>query len=137
MKTTPTDSSNVLTNSAHEYFVQNLANGMDASEAYLKAFPKGKKRSSHKSASRLLRRPEVAARLEHLKRCNADLSQWQRADSMDILKSIALDDRKKDCDRINAVQILNNMCGYSEPEKKSLTLTNIFQFVSPDRGIKE
>lgn len=130
------DEKTPLRNSAHEYFVQNMANGLAPGDAYMAAFPKGKKRNSHKSASRLLRRADVTIRLEYLKRCNAEISQWKRSDSMDILKAIAIDDRKKDSDRINAVHILNNMCGFSEPEKQVISQTNIFQFVSPDQGVE-
>ncbi|MBO4631382.1 MAG: hypothetical protein J5858_05620 [Lentisphaeria bacterium] len=125
-----------LSNSAHEKFAQNVANGMHARDAYLQVFPNGKKRNANKSASRLMHRPEIVSRLDYLKRCNAELSMWTRADSMEILRNIAENPHKKDCDRINAVNILNQMCGFTEPEKKIIAQNTFFQFISPDRGIK-
>ena len=125
-----------LANTAHERFAQNIASGMPAKEAYLDVFRNCKKKSALKSASRLLHRPEIIERLSFLKRKNADISMWDRADSMEILRSIAENEEKRDCDRINAVNILNQMCGYSEPKQTQVT-TTIFQFISPDRGIKE
>ena len=124
-----------LSNSAHEAFIQNVAAGMHAKDAYIKVFPNTKKRNANKSASRLMHRPEVIARVDYLKRCNAELSMWTRSDAMDILRQIAENPGKKDCDRINAVNLLNQMCGFSEPEKKIIAQTTFFQFISPDKGI--
>ena len=54
--------------------------------------------------------------------------------AMDILRSIAENPEKSDRDRINAVSILNQMCGFTEPEKKIISQTTFFQFISPDKG---
>ena len=126
-----------LINSAHEAFVQHIANGMHAKDAYIQVFPNTKKRNANKSASRLMHRPEVIARVDYLKRCNAELSKWTRSDAMDILRNIAENPAKKDCDRINAVNLLNQMCGFTEPEKKIIAQTTFFQFISPDKGIPQ
>ena len=126
-----------LTNSAHEAFAQNVAGGMHAKDAYIQVFPNTKKRNANKSASRLMHRAEIIARLDYLKRCNAELSMWTRSDAMDILRSIAENPKKEDRDRINAVNLLNQMCGFTEPEKKIISQTTFFQFISPDKGIPQ
>ena len=81
-------------------------------------------------------RPHVAARLDYLKQCNAESSQWTRTEAMDILRQIAENPNKQDRDRINAVNLLNQMCGFTEPEKKIISQNTFFQFISPDGAIK-
>ena len=124
-----------LSNPDHERFIQNVANGMQPADAYLTIYT-CKKRNAHKSASRLMQRPEIRDRLRHLQTCNAEVSMWKRSDAMDILRQIAENPNKKDCDRINAVNLLNQMCGYTEPEQKKMVQQNFFQFLSADKGIK-
>ena len=92
-----------LQNPDHERFIQNVANGMQPADAYLSIYT-CKKRNAHKSASRLMQRPEIRDRLRHLQTCNAEVSMWKRSDAMDILRQIAENPNKKDCDRINAVK---------------------------------
>ena len=127
---------NPLQNPRHEKIVQQIVSGVAPHTAYLEAFPDVRKSSARSSVSRLLLRPQVAARLNYLKQCNAETSQWTRAEAMDILRNIAQDPDKADRDRINAVNILNQMCGFTEPERKSVEQTNVFQFISPDCGVK-
>ena len=123
-----------LSNSDHEQFVLNVAAGMPHNDAYRKVYPNCRKRNANKGAYRLLHRSEIAARLDYLKRCNAESSQWTREDAMEILRNIAENPDKEDRDRINAVNLLNQMCGYAEPAKPQIAAQTVFQFISPDRG---
>ena len=123
-----------LPNSDHEQFALNVASGMSHRDAYVKVYPNCRKIHANRCANRLMHRPEVAARLDYLKRCNAESSQWTREDAMEILRGIAENPDKEDRDRINAVNLLNQMCGYSEPAKPTFAAQTVFQFISPDRG---
>ena len=130
------ESSNPLPNPRHEKIVQQIVSGVAPHTAYLSAFPDVRKSSARSAVSRLLLRPHVAARLDYLKQCNAESSQWTRTEAMDILRQIAENPNKQDRDRINAVNLLNQMCGFTEPEKKIISQTTFFQFISPDGAIK-
>ena len=125
-----------LPNSRHEMIVQAIASGAQPHTAYMSAFPDSRNSSARSSVSRLLVRPEVSARLDYLKQCNAETSQWTRAEAMDILRNIAEDSERAARDRINAVDLLNQMCGFTEPPEKKVVSQTVFQFISPDGGIK-
>ena len=130
------ESSNPLPNPLHEMIVQKIVSGTPPHLAYLAAFPNVRKSSARSAVSRLLLRPQVYARLDYLKQCNAESSQWTRTQAMDILRNIAENPEKSDRDRINAVNLLNQMCGFTEPEKKIISQTTFFQFISPDGAMK-
>ena len=125
-----------LPNSRHEKIVQAIASGTQPHTAYMAAFPDSRNSSARSSVSRLLVRPEVSARLDYLKQCNAETSQWTRAEAMDILRNIAEDSERAARDRINAVDLLNQMCGFTEPPEKKVVSQTVFQFISPDGGMK-
>ena len=127
---------NPLPNVRHEKIVQQIASGTPPHTAYLSAFPDVRKSSARSAVSRLLLRPQVSARLDYLKQCNAETAQWTRAEAMDILRNIAENPEKVDRDRINAVNLLNQMCGFTEPPEKKVVSQTFFQFISPDGGIK-
>ena len=125
-----------LPNPRHEKVVQQIVSGASPHNAYIDAFPNVSKSSARSCVSRLLLRPQVAARLDYLKQCNAETSQWSRAEAMDILRNIAENPDKEDRDRINAVNIRNQMCGFTEPPEKKVVAQTFFQFISPDKGEK-
>ena len=126
-----------LKNSIHEKFAQAVVSGIPLRDAYMQCYPASSKKSAGPGANRLIKKLSVQKRIDFLKQQNAEISAWTRSDSMTVLMSIAKNPNKKDNDRISAVDLLNRMLGYSEPDQKLNIQQNIFQFLSPDRGKKE
>lgn len=105
-----------------EAFAQAVADGLNQSDAYRKAYDASKMSEQviHNKAS-LLIKGEVGVRVESLKQAIADKQLWTREDSVRTLKSV-IDDAERGGDKVSAVKELNAMHGYNAAIKTETTL---------------
>lgn len=95
-----------------------------ASEAYRVAYDsRAKVESVNVEASRMLKDPRIALRVQELREALEEKSLWKRLDSIKTLASIAdgTDPEAKPSDRVNAVKALNMMHGWDAPSKLDVT----------------
>lgn len=100
-----------------EKFAQCVADGMSQADAYRTAFdvkPTTKPESVQQSASRLMADPKVSSRVDQLHKQLSDISVWDRADSVEVLASIARGIESTNMERISSVKELNAMHGFNK-----------------------
>jgi phage terminase small subunit len=89
----------------------------NASEAYRQAYSsKAKQQSVAVEACKLLSSPNVALRVDQLRKELEEASMWSRVDSLKVLSEIAKgqDDEAKPSDKVNAVKVINSMHGWDK-----------------------
>jgi len=103
-----------------ERFAQMYVELGNASEAYRAAYDsKAKAETVNVEASKMLKDPKIALRVQELRDELEEKSLWKRLDSIKTLASIAdgTDEEAKPSDRVNAVKALNTMHGWDAPVK--------------------
>jgi hypothetical protein len=101
-----------LTNSRHEQFAAFVAGGMTATRAYSAAGFTGK--GAAQSASRLAKRPSVAARIAELRNISSTVIVHAVIDREFVLtglKDIASDTKLKETARVRAYELLGKELG--------------------------
>lgn len=102
-----------------ERFAQEVASGKSQSEAHRIAYPKSAKwkpSALWSSASALLAKREVSARVDAIRAELAERAVWSREQSVKVLSEVA-SAGDKDADRVRAVAELNKMHGFEAPTK--------------------
>lgn len=109
--------------SKQEAFAQALADGLNQSDAYRKAYDANnmKPETVQNSAYKVLKNDEVTARVKELKDTIVSKQLWTREDSVRTLKSV-IDDAERLGDKVSAVKELNAMHGFNAPTKSELTI---------------
>jgi hypothetical protein len=93
-----------------EAFAQYVASGKTASEAYRLAYdPKGKPNTFKQNAYTVGRRPQVAARIDALRKPDDQRLYLTRARKREILLEIAENKRNKPLERAKAIDLDNQM----------------------------
>jgi phage terminase small subunit len=127
-----------LTNKRHKQFVEEyMSNGMNATQAYLSTYPKVTEKTASANGSRLLVNAKIKAEIERL--------QAKTSKSLNITKESLIKDLieiKELCktnpraihNSIKAVEVINKMLGFNEPDKveNKITGINIKDLVSFD-----
>lgn len=105
--------------SKQEKFAQEVASGKSQADAYRAAFncAKSKPETVQAHASRLMADGKVSARVSELKAQLSEKALWTREDSVQILSTIARDEKASRRDRTQAVKVLNDMHGFDAPKK--------------------
>lgn len=103
-----------------EKFAQCVADGMTQADAYRVAYDCGaatKPETIQNKAHELMKNGEVAARVKELREMLTEKALWSREDSVNVLKSIANDERNaKPAERVSAVKELNAMHGWNNKQ---------------------
>ena len=121
--------SQVLKDSRHEAFAQEIASGKDAKSAYMKIYPSCKPASAKSNSSRLLKK--VQERVLFLKQQNAERSLFSRIDILQNLQEI-VHSAKYDADKIRALELMAKMQGFME-NRMDIDIKGIAPiFLSPD-----
>ena len=109
--------------SKQEAFAQALADGLNQSDAYRKAYDANnmKPETVQNSAYKVLKNDEVTARVKELQDTIVSKQLWTREDSVRTLKSV-IDDAERLGDKVSAVKELNAMHGFNAPTKSELTI---------------
>lgn len=100
---------------SRERFCQNLTAGMNATQAYLAAFPKSSAHAARVNASCLRRKPAILRRMSEL---NAEAESdclMRRARRLERLREIAESPDANTRDVIAAIKTINDMAGDGEP----------------------
>lgn len=108
-----------------EAFAQAVAGGMTQADAYRSAYDceNSTDKTVHDEASDLMRHPEIAPRVAHLKEAIAIAAIWTRLDSVQTLADIAKDAEAKANEKVSAIKELNAMHGFNEPTKVAMSVT--------------
>jgi phage terminase small subunit len=106
-----------------ELFAQSIADGMTQADAYRTAYSavNMKADSIHVKASQLMADGKIAVRVKTLREALAEKQLWTRADSVEVLRSIAECKESPEAARVSSVKELNSMHGFNEPSKVDLT----------------
>lgn len=101
-----------------ESFAQNIADGMTQADAYRAAYdcaPTTKPETIQKRACELMADGVISGRVAELREMLTEKALWSREDSVNVLKSIANDERNaKPAERVSAVKELNAMHGWNK-----------------------
>ena len=121
-----------------EGFAQSIADSMSQADAYRTNYSAEKMSDKQvwEEASKLAANPKVAQRIAELRQALAEKQLWTRADSVDVLKSIAQNKQSPEAARVSSIRELNAMHGFNEPSKLEVTtaLPTIVKLVAPKRG---
>lgn len=106
-----------------EGFAQAIADGMSQSDAYRSSYNAGRMSDKQiwEEASKLIKSPKVAQRLDELREALAEKQLWTRADSVNALVSVIKSEGVKGSEVTGAVKELNAMHGFNEPAKSEVT----------------
>lgn len=114
-----------------EAFAQAIADGLNQSDAYRKAYNASKStdKSVNELASALLKNIKVASRVAELRGALQESALWSREDSVRALRSIANGGEARPGEIVSAIKELNAMHGYEAPKKieGDLTMTMRWQ----------
>ena len=101
-----------------EAFARHIADGKSQADAYRAVYSTKNctLATIHNEASKLMRIPEVSARVDALKQAAAERVLWTREQSIRILAEIA-QAAEKDADRVRAINELNKMHGFEAAQK--------------------
>ena len=100
-----------------EKFAQCVADGMSQADAYRTAFdvkPTTKASSVQVNASKLMSDANVSLRVDELRKQLSDIALWDRADSVEVLATIARGAESTNMERISSVKELNAMHGFNK-----------------------
>jgi len=102
-----------------EAFAQAVASGMTQADAYRSAYDckSSSDKTVHDEASDLMRHPEIAPRVAHLKEQLATKALWTREMSVLALAEIAQGLEARANEKVAAIKELNAMHGFNEPVK--------------------
>ena len=116
------ESSQKLT-SKQEAFAQAIADGMNQSDAYRKAYNAGsmKYQTINSKSCILLKDGKVMARVDQLRKKIESRQLWTREDSIKTLKSV-VEESERSGDKVSAVKELNAMHGFNAPTKTEMTI---------------
>ena len=124
-----------------ELFAQCIADGMGQADAYRTAYDaEGMKDSTvHPKASRMLSEGKIRARVDELKAMVVEKQLWTREMSVKgLIQAYRIaQDAKTSTGMTAAVKELNNMHGFNEPTKLSITgnlVTRIERVVTDDNS---
>ena len=124
-----------------EAFAQAIADGLGQADAYRMAYDaEGMKDSTvHPKASRMLSEGKIRARVDELKAMVVEKQLWTREMSVKGLIQAyrVAQDAKTSTGMTAAVKELNNMHGFNEPTKLSITgsmVTRIIREVADDNA---
>lgn len=105
-----------------EAFAQAIADGLNQSDAYRKAYPNNMKADTvNQAAARLMGNSKVLARVDELRSKLEAKALWTREMSVQTLIAV-IQGSDKASDQIAAVKELNAMHGYQAPTKSETTL---------------
>lgn len=109
-----------------EKFAQCIANGMTQADAYRSAFnvkPTTKAETIIASASRLIKSPNISARVKTLQVQLSEKALWTREDSIKALKEAMqiAKDNNQSAGMTAAVKEINAMHGFNAPQKHEIT----------------
>lgn len=124
-----------------ELFAQCIADGMGQADAYRTAYDAktGSDASIYVQASNLMKNPKVAIRVDELKSQVVEKQLWTREMSVKgLIQAYRIaQDAKTSTGMTAAVKELNNMHGFNEPTKLSITgsmVTRIIREVTDDNA---
>lgn len=102
-----------------EAFAQALADGLNQSDAYRKAYDvqEATGKSVNELASKLAKNVKVASRVDELRGKLEEKALWTRQKSVAVLADIAAGAESKAGEKVAAVKELNAMHGFNEPAK--------------------
>lgn len=106
-----------MTDLRAEKFCQCVASGMTAKEAYLAVQPGCKPNSASTCAWRMLRRPDVDARIKELRDASAGTAVMSLAEKRELLAKLARDSQAEWPARVRAIQVDNDMAGHNRPQE--------------------
>lgn len=116
-----------LENPKHERFVQFVAAGVDATEAYKRTYPKAKGAAAQAASSRLLK--NVMPRLSRLQEASATDSVMTLIEKRMISAEIARDQKQRAADRIAAIMADAKLAG----ELSDTVNVNLRQPLTPEQ----
>lgn len=100
-----------------EKFAQYIADGMSQADAYRTAYDVSastKASTVQVNASKLMSDTNISLRVEELRKQLSDISVWSRADSVEVLSTIARGAESTNMERISSVKELNAMHGFNK-----------------------
>lgn len=108
----------------HEKFCQEyMVNGFNASKAYQSVYEVSDK-VSDAAASRLLKNVRIKERLDELKKENQQYYQITKEELLNDLKDIKNTNKGvRDSIAMKAIEVINKMLGFNEPERQDITIT--------------
>ena len=109
--------------SKQEAFAQAIADGMNQSDAYRKAYNAGsmKYQTINSKSCILLKDGKVMARVDQLRKKIESRQLWTREDSIKTLKAV-VEESERSGDKVSAVKELNAMHGFNAPVKTETTI---------------
>lgn len=110
-------------NDRHKAFVENyLINGYNATQAYLKAYPKAANRTAEVNGNKLLSNAEIKTYIQSKQQETAQRNSITKDDIIAVLASIMYNGASKDTDRIKAASELNKMNGFNAPIEQNINM---------------
>lgn len=106
-----------LNNKQLAFVEEYLANGMNGTQAYLKAYPTASYKTSEANSARLLTNAKIQKVIQAKQLETSLRNDYCKDESVSILASIARNDINRNSDRIKAVSELNKLLGYNEPDR--------------------
>jgi phage terminase small subunit len=117
----------MLDNVRHEKFAQGVANGLTVSEAYRQAGYSAN--TAEAGGSRLLRKVNIANRIQELKQQNAQKASVTQQGYIDILSNCLAGKVQLRADQLKAGELLAKACGWNEPDKLAISGATEFKVV--------
>jgi len=111
-----------------------LINGMNATDAYLKAYPKSKYDTARANGAKLLANANIQDYINNKQKITAERNEVTKADIIRVLVNIMNDTTARNNDKIKSCEVLLKALGYNEPEKlissitTSTNLKDLFDF---------
>ena len=104
---------------AEEY----LVNGMNATQAYQKAYPTAAQGTCEVNGSRLLNNTKVQEYIKANQAQTAQRNQITKEEILNVVISIMNNDSSRDADRLKATEIIMKALGYNEAKTSTLNIT--------------
>lgn len=127
-----------LKNVRHEKYCQNISLGMSQTESYIKAGYIARGNSAEVLSSKLLRNVKVANRIEELRQETQKEFKLTKNNILDKLKDVIISkstDTPRTPDKLKAIEVVNKMCGFNEPDKLDVAVQSIKEIEDKIRKI--
>ena len=118
-----------LTNKRHIQFIEHyMSNGMNGTQAYLSTYPKATERTAGENSYKLLNNTEIKAEIERLQAETSKSLQITKESLINDLiriKELCMTDPRAVHNSTKAIEVINKMLGFNEPDKVESKITNI------------
>jgi len=118
-----------LTNKRHIQFIEHyMSNGMNGTQAYLSTYKTASDDTARANATKLLANAHIKARIEELQGETSKSLQITKESLINDLiriKELCMTDPRAVHNSTKAIEVINKMLGFNEPDKVESKITNI------------